>query len=375
MGNAECRMRNAESGGALLRRVAYSAFCILHSAFLLPGCTKPAGQIFAPGGHALVWPGPPERARVRYVGQLATSADLKPAVPFGQQVGEAMFGRGAVQSMLTPYALCTDGADRLFVADTNAQVVHVFDLRTRKYARWAPANSDKRFAQPVGVAWDPSGNRLFVADSVGECLHAFDTDGKYLGEFGRGWVTRPAGLAFDARANRLYAADVGGHRVVIFSPEGNHLAHFGTRGTAPGQFNFPTNVAVDSRGRVYVSDSLNFRVQQFGPDFAPLRQIGRKGDVPGTFGQPKGLATDADGHLYVVDANFEAVQIFDDQGRLLLDFGQEGQGPGAFWLPAGIFIDATNRVWVADSYNRRVQVFEYLPERADSPPLQPGPKP
>jgi DNA-binding beta-propeller fold protein YncE len=369
-------MRNAEWKDGPAALLLHSAFIILHSAFLLAGCAKPAGQIFVPPAQPLVWPAPPERPRVRYVGQLATSADLKPAVPFGQQVGEAMFGRGAVQSMLTPYALCTDGADRLFVADTNAQVVHVFDLHTRKYARWAPANAERRFAQPVGVAWDPSdGGRLFVADSVGACLHAFDSTGKYVGEFGRGWVNRPAGLAFDARANRLYVADVGAHQVAIFSPQGNHLAHFGTRGTAPGQFNFPTNVAVDSRGRVYVSDSLNFRVQQFGPDFAPLRQIGRKGDVPGTFSQPKGLAVDADDHLYVVDANFEAVQVFDDQGRLLLDFGQEGQGPGMFWLPAGIFIDPANRIWVADAYNRRVQVFEYLPEPTDSSQLQPEPKP
>ena len=41
--------------------------------------------------------------------------------------------------MLTPYAVCTDGQDRLFVADTNAQTVHVFDLRTRRYEQWKPA--------------------------------------------------------------------------------------------------------------------------------------------------------------------------------------------------------------------------------------------
>lgn len=179
--------QKAGAGGRAVRTFFISAYCLLPTAYLLfTGCAKPAGRIFDPPAQPLVWPGPPERARIRYVGQLATSADLKPAVPFGQQVGEAMFGRGRCKSMLTPYALCTDGADRLFVADTNAQIVHVFDLRTRKYARWAPANSEKRFAQPVGAAWDPSGNRLFVADSVGGCLHAFDAIGRYLGEFGRG---------------------------------------------------------------------------------------------------------------------------------------------------------------------------------------------
>ena len=73
------------------------------------GCGRPAGGIFEPLATPLVWPNPPEQERIRYVGQLVTSADLKPAVPFGQQLAEALFGKGDVQSMLSPYALCTDG--------------------------------------------------------------------------------------------------------------------------------------------------------------------------------------------------------------------------------------------------------------------------
>jgi DNA-binding beta-propeller fold protein YncE len=328
---------------------------------LVSGCAKPAGVIFEPLAQPLVWPAPPEPARIRYVGQLATSADLKPAVSFGQQVGQALFGKKDVLSMLTPYAVCTDGGDRLFVADSNAQVVHVFDLQTRKYARWVPATAEKRFAQAVGIAFDPGG-RLYVADSVGGVIHIFNSTGAYLGEMGRGIVERPCGLAFDARLGRLFVADTGLHQLVIFSPSGQMLARLGSRGTGLGQFNYPTNVAVDSQGRIYVSDSLNFRVQQFGSDFMVIRQIGRKGDMPGYFGQPKGIAIDSQDHLYVVDANFEAIQVFDDQGQLLLDFGQEGRRPGEFWLPAGIHIDPRNRIWVADCYNRRVQVLDFLPE-------------
>ena len=325
------------------------------------GCGRPPGRVFPPRERPLVWPQPPERARIRYVGQLATSADLKPGVPITQGLGEMLFGKSPSYSMLTPYAVCTDGADRVFVADSNAQVVHVFNLRTRRYARRVPANQEKRFTQPVGVAADPSG-RLFVADSVAGRVYVFDRRGRQVSEWGDGTVVRPCGLAYDGRRNLLFVADAVAHQVFVFSHQGDLLARVGSRGTGLGQFNFPTNVAVDARGTLYVSDSLNFRVQQFSPRLQPLRQICRKGDMPGYFAQPKGVAVDTEGHLYAVDANFEAVQIFDDQGRLLLDFGQEGQQPGAFWLPAGIFIDRRNRIWVADCYNRRVQVFEYLPE-------------
>lgn len=335
--------------------------CVLLSATMI-GCAKPAGVVFPPVSNAPVFPPPPERARVRYVGQLQTSADLKPAVSFGEQMGGAMFGKGQTFSMLSPYALCTDDADRLFVADSNAQVVHVFDLNTRRYAQIRPNTPQKRFAQPVGIAFDPVGGKLFVADSAAGRIFVFDRAGRPIGEIGAGVVQRPCGMAYDTQRQRLLVADTGLHQVVILSPDGSLLAKLGSRGMALNQFNYPTNVALDSTGRIYVSDSLNFRVLQFSAEFNAIRQIGRKGDMPGYFGQPKGVALDGDDHLYVVDANFEAVQIFDADGILLLDFGTEGRGPGEFWLPAGIFIDRRNRIWVADTYNRRVQVFDYLPE-------------
>jgi DNA-binding beta-propeller fold protein YncE len=327
------------------------------------GCAKPAGRVFPAVANAPAWPGGGEKARVKYVGQLVTSADLKPAVGFGEGIGTALFGKKAVFSMLSPYALCTDGANRVFIADSNAQFLHVFDLKTRKYARWTPANAVKRFAMPVGVAWDPQG-RLFVSDSVAQKVYIFDTTGKQIGVTADGVFQRPAGMAFDPRTQRLYVADTGAHHVLILSPTGVPQVVLGSRGTKPGYFNFPTNVVVDSQGRLYVSDSLNFRVQQYSPDYRMVRLIGKKGDMPGYFGQPKGVAVDAQDHLYVVDAHFEAVQIFDPDGRLLLDFGSEGHKAGEFWLPAGIYIDRSNRIWIADSYNRRVQVFDYLPEGA-----------
>jgi len=339
---------------------AIAAIAAIGVALIAGGCGKPPGVIFPPPKPPLLWPPTPEPPRIRYVGQLLTDEDLKPGVPFFDSVGRALFGKKPAFSMLSPYALCTDGADRLFVADSNAQFVHVFDLKTRKYQRWEPP-SPYHFAQPVGIAYDPNG-RLFVADSVAGVIHVFDAAGQYKGQIGRGAVLRPCGLAFDKRGRRLLVADAGAHRLVFLSTTGDLLAHLGSRGAGPGHFNYPTNVAIDSRGRIYVSDSLNFRVQQFGPDFMPTRQIGKKGDMPGYFGQPKGVAVDSADHLYVMDANFEAVQIFDPDGNLLLDFGHEGRAPGEFWLPAGIFIDPHNRIWVADVYNRRIQVFDYVTE-------------
>ncbi len=330
-------------------------------ACLLSGCGQPRGTLFESDAPRLFWPPPPETARIQYVGQLGTSEDLHPAKSFGEGLGEALFGRKTSRSMLTPYAVCTDNQNRLFVCDSNAQVVHMFDLDRRRHEQWQPGEESGGFSQPVGVAFDTM-DRLLVSDSVAGTIFAFARDGEYLGELTHEPLERPCGLAVDHRTGRIFVADTGAHQIVVLAFDGEELARIGGRGTALGQFNFPTNVAVDSEGRLYVSDSLNFRVQVFESDLTPLRQIGEKGDMPGYFSHPKGLALDSDDHLYVVDAHFESVQIFDRDGRLLLAFGEEGHGPGQFWLPTGIVVSRDGRIWVADSYNRRVQVFQYLQE-------------
>jgi DNA-binding beta-propeller fold protein YncE len=343
----------------------------------LCGCGTRPGQIFIPPSPPIVFPPPPEPTRISWVGQLITEADLKPGKSGLKGIQEALFGKEPTRSMLTPMALCTDGKSRLFVADSNAQLVHVFDLDTRKYAQWKPAKGAV-FSQPVGVAWDPAG-RLLVSDSAASTVFVFDNAGNLTAEWSGDRFQRPCGIAFDAPRNRVLVVDAGAHELVELSPAGDVTRRVGRRGGALGEFNYPTQLAVDRNGRVYVSDTLNFRIQQFSPDLKPLRQIGSHGDLPGYFASPKGVATDSENHLYVIDAQFETVQIFDDRGQLLLDFGEEGTHPAEFWLPTGIFIDPADRIWVADSYNRRVQVFDYhrqtpAPEK-DSTPSQVEVKP
>lgn len=337
----------------------------LLACLLLCGCGQPAGVIFPPSATALVWPGGEEPARIRYVGQIQSSDDLKPARSPLDTIGQALFGKPERHAMVAPFAVCTDGADRIFVADSAARVVHVFDLAHRRYHQWKPDAKQPQFVQPVGIAWDPSG-RLLVADSMAACIFVFDANGQYQGQIGRDVVKRPSGIAVQPATRNIFVADTPAHQIVVLAPAGQELRRLGQRGAELGQFNFPVDVAFDHQGRLYVADALNFRVQQFSPDLKPMRQIGSKGDAPGYFAQPKCLDVDSEDHLYVVDNRFEVVQIFDAEGQLLMTFGKEGRGPGEFWLPTGIFIDPRNRIWIADSFNQRIQAFDYL--SAGGPP-------
>ncbi len=325
------------------------------------GCASQPGELFASEGVKPSWPPAPEQARVRYVGELKRDVDLKPGRKPMQGLRRALFGKEAAREMLRPLDVCSDGGDRVYVADPGGQVVHVFDLATRVYENWSPPKGGPSFRVPVGLAWDARG-RLIVSDSEAALLFVFDAQGTLLGTLGEGLLQRPCGVAVDVERDRIYVADAGAHQVVVLSGEGSEIGRIGRRGPGPGEFNFPTYVTLSPDGTLFVSDSLNFRVQVLDAGGGFVRQIGEKGDMPGYFAQPKGLALDPAGHLYVVDANFEAVQVFDAEGALLLTFGREGRGAGEFWLPAGISIDASARIWIADSYNRRIQLFEYLPE-------------
>jgi DNA-binding beta-propeller fold protein YncE len=289
------------------------------------------------------------------------SSDLKPADNPLAAISAVAFGKAPAKALLTPVALCTDGADRLFVADPGAQTIHVFDMKNRKYEQWKPSGKVP-FSQPVGVAWDPAG-RLIVSDSISGRLFIFGRNGSFLRETAFGIVKRPAGVAIDPTSRRIYVADVAAHQILVLSPDGELINRVGQRGAGPGEFNYPTDVVIDRAGYLYVTDALNFRIQTFSPELKPLRVLGQQGDAPGYFGQPRGIALDSDDHLYVVDARQEMVQIFDVGKRLLLFFGGNGHAPGEFWLPAGVCIDSHDRIWIADSYNRRVCAFDYLPEK------------
>lgn len=360
---SKCIAQSAYTRVFTLRAIRWQwiACVLLCASAMVGGCAQPKGVLFEPLDIPLNWPPPPETSRIHYVGSLSTDKDLKPAKSFTRSVSETLFGEKPGRSMLTPYAVCTDGRDRVFVCDSNAQVVHVFDLDSRAYEQWKPDALDGSFAQPVGITFD-SLDRLLVSDSAGGIIHVFNSSGQYQGTLGEGALSKPSGLVTDPETNRIFVADVGTHQIVVLSFDGELLERIGQRGTSLGEFNFPTNVALGQDGSLYVSDSLNFRVQVLDPDLKPARQVGQKGDLPGYFSHPKGIALDQYGHLYVIDSHFESVQIFDPQGNLLLTFGQEGHEPGQFWLPTGIHIDGNNRIFIADSYNQRLQVFEYRPE-------------
>lgn len=300
------------------------------------------------------WPPPPADPCIVYVRDLASPKDIGARSGFFTRLANTITGVGSDEKKLNrPFGLSVDEAGNLLVTDTGASAVCFLDLARKKWLRWTSVGGCN-FISPVAAVH--CGQTFFVADSALGKVIAFDEKGKVQLAI-TNQLERPAGLAL--LGDKLVIADSQLHQIVICGLHGEFISKFGQRGSGPGEFNFPTHVAVDARSQIYVTDSLNYRIQVFAADGHFLRAFGSAGDGPGHFSRPKGVAADRSGHVYVVDAVFGNVQIFDGQGRLLLDFGEAGSGAGKFWLPNGIAINSQNEIFVADAYNHRVQMFRY----------------
>jgi DNA-binding beta-propeller fold protein YncE len=212
-----------------------------------------------------------------------------------------------------------------------------------------PGSDDGRFATPRASAWDPRGF-LYVVDKTAR-IQKFDANGKFV----RSWSTpanekgRPTGLTVDPKGD-LLVADTHYHRVLRYSAEGELLSMFGTEGSAPGQFLYPTSIAIGPDGSLFVSEyGGSDRIQVFTPDGKLIRAWGSYGKGPGQFDRPQGIARSGE-RLYVADAANHRIQVFTLEGMLV-------SGWGDLKYPYSVSLDPQGNVLVAEYGRHRVTKF------------------
>lgn len=305
------------------------------------------------------WPPAPLPAKILW------SAEIRDYDRFGrtrgwlERISDFLTG-GEPAAFARPYGVFSDGSGRLFVADTGASKLIVLEPGKSRPLVLAGSGGEK-LRTPIAVTGDGSGN-YYVTDSTLGAVYRIDLAGRKLIRLSHRRLGRPTGIAFNRANGLLYVSDTATHQIAALDPGGTERFRIGARGSAPGEFNFPTDLFADAKGQLYVTDALNHRVQILTPEGQPVSEFGKEGDVAGYFSKPKGVAVDSEGHIYVVDALLGSVQIFDDAGGLLLAFGTNGTAEGEFWMPSGISIDEKDDIYVVDTHNRRVQVFRYLGE-------------
>jgi hypothetical protein len=195
------------------------------------------------------------------------------------------------------------------------------------------------------------------ADSTLAPILKIDPAGVVTKSFGAGLFVVPHGIHVDRDGN-LWITDASdgvnktpgkGHQVFKFSPDGRILLTLGKAGVpgdGPDTFNRPSDVITAPNGDIFVADghrgNSNDRIVKFSKDGRFIKAWGKKGSAPGEFDLPHSLAMDSQGRLFVADLWNYRIQVFDQDGRFLLQWKQ-------FGMPGGLFIDKNDVLYVADS--------------------------
>ncbi len=318
-----------------------------------------------------VYPAPPDEARFIFDQTLRYSTNVQAMEKISKLRRFATGESPQIKGLVKPFGVVAHKG-RVYVSDTVQRRIILFDIAGKRYLEFGfepPGELQKPIALDIS-----SQNELFVADISARHIVVFDLEGRFKRTVGdKSLLKRPAGVSVSPDGRKLYVIDTGGvdsdaHHLYIFDAlSGEALATIGQRGTEPGNFNLPLQVATAPDGTVYVVDKGNFRVQAFNEDGRYLHSFGTVGRLPGQFFSPKGIATDSHGNIYVVDTAFGNVQIFNAQGQLLMVMGQRGQSsaPGNYMLPAGVDVDEEGRVYITDQFFRKVDIYR---------PVSPGDK-
>jgi sugar lactone lactonase YvrE len=344
-------------------------------AVILGGCAgAPDKAVFRLGLDAsaetkrLMWP--PELAgevpRYFYVGEITgennfvrPESETGAAKSIAARFFDMIIGESPPLLLDRPQSGAVDESGRILVTDMGLAGVFVFDEKASKLSVWVKAAGALGFIAPVGIAVGPEGH-VFVADPELGLVAHLDREGNTVAPIGKGQLLRPTGLAYEAESKRLFVSDTQAHQIKVFDLEGKLLLTLGEQGEGPGQFNYPTYIAV-LHEKLYVSDTLNARVQVISTATGGyLGTVGNRGLFVGNLVRPKGVAADSEQNIYVIESYYDYMLVYNRSGKFLLPIGGVGDGPGNFHLPAGVWVDGRNRVFVADMLNRRVAVFQFL---------------
>jgi len=312
----------------------------------------------------IIYPSPPDTARIQYLKSYSTSADI---MPKKSAFVKSVVGEEKEIAIIKPYGLFLRNG-KIYVCDVAlGGGLEIIDLENETLSYFIPQGQHK-LKLPLNCYVDAE-NNLFVVDISLQKVIVYNQDGSYKTTFGKKESIKPTDV-FIAN-NKIWVVDFGNNRVNIFNKQTFEYEDYFPK-LKNGEEGFlykPTNIFITSN-KIYVSDMGhgNVKVYTLTGDYA--QTIGQYGNTIGSFVRPKGIAVDKEENLYVVDASFENVQIFNEKGQLLLFFGGHYVNKGDMWLPTKVTIDYDNlkyfKKYVDPKYNLKYLIIvanQYGPEK------------
>ena len=340
----------------LYKKINNNGLLWLLALLLISSCGQHAPSNQIKSLEPIYWPTKPNKPIIQYMGAFGNSSDLKISRSLWTRFIDFFAGEKETH-LVKPMAVIVDQQGVIYVADPGARGIHRFDQVNQSYNLILRKN-DLPLPSPVGLLLDNESN-LIISDSQLAALYKVNKGETIAKKFiTKTTFKQPTGLVAGGN-NDFYVTDTARHKILNLNFNGQLIREFGQRGSADGEFNYPTMINF-SNNQLLVSDTLNFRIQKLDEMGRFISQFGQLGDATGHHSRSKGIATDKNQNIYVIDGLFHTVQIFNNSGEFLMNFGEQGQAAGQFWLPTGIFIDHKQTIYVADTYNKRVQMFRFL---------------
>lgn len=171
---------------------------------------------------------------------------------FGESgTGDGQFHFNVPQGwILGDIEVAPDGT--IYVLDAVNGRVEIFD------SSWNLLQTITGISTGGGMGVDFDSGRVYVADLDMNVVHVFDTDGTLEADWGRQGLDSDTKFAFPTDVavgpdGTVYVSEFGLSKVRSFSPDGTPLEILGGLGLEPGRLSGQWGLAVDNDGNVYVA--------------------------------------------------------------------------------------------------------------------------
>jgi len=256
-----------------------------------------------------------------------------------------------------PMDVAVDDQGNIFVADTDNHRIQKFDkFCVFKGWRGGFGNTPGKFKSPSGITWNPADGNLYVVDRY-DRVQVFNTSDTL--------DVQPGAFSFYEPIT-IQAGD--GSTFFITQTNSALVTKVDNIGAILATYTFtsPRGVDTDSSGNIYVTDVVEHKVYKMDSAGAVITSWGGVGSAPGLFNEPFGISVDSNhGNVFVADTKNNRIQVFDLDGKIVNMVGDGvGMNYGQLRFPTGVAISHNGQLAplfssliVADRYNNRVQEF------------------
>ena len=270
-----------------------------------------------------------------------------------------------MEGLKGPRRLAIMESGEIVVAERDTENVSVFDSKGDKIQSFG--ENKACLESPFGVALCNDNTVLVTSCGDYHRVRRFTLDGQFTSSVGARYgrdhlqFNGPWSIATNPTNDKVYVCDKYNHRIQVLNSDFTFSSTIGTgsRGSTLGEFNEPSDVAVNKDGNIFVADSGNNRIQVFSPSGEFIRQFQELGPEMGELEEPTSMCINRE-TVYVLDCDKRRLSTFDTKGNYIKSyFGTKGgDKPEELNSAYGIAVDKEGYVYISDTGNNRIQIFE-----------------